>query len=95
MARTKSNEPKPASDAYTGMLAISLIALIVGCVLLYLDYNQYGAAPPPPIPSAPAPPGQQPAPIPQPGVPPGQPPMQPGVDPNAVQPMPNAPPMMN
>ena len=34
------------NDAYTGMLAISLIALIIGSVLLFLDYSQYsGKAP--------------------------------------------------
>ncbi|HYV34657.1 MAG TPA: hypothetical protein VE988_03070 [Gemmataceae bacterium] len=32
---------KPANDAYTGMLAISLISLLVGCGVLYLDYSQY------------------------------------------------------
>jgi hypothetical protein len=29
------------NDAYTGMLAISLIALLAGTVLLFLDYSQY------------------------------------------------------
>lgn len=37
---------KPANDAYTGMLAISLIALLIGSTLLYLDYAQYPATPP-------------------------------------------------
>src|SRR5437660_3836068 len=32
---------KPTNDAYTGMLAISFVALLVGCALLYLDYDQY------------------------------------------------------
>jgi len=32
---------KPTNDAYTGMLAISLLALLVGCGLLYMDYAQY------------------------------------------------------
>lgn len=36
----------PRSDAYTGMLLISLLALIAGCILLFLDYNQYPSAPP-------------------------------------------------
>lgn len=39
-----NDEAKPESDAYTGMLAISLIALIAGCVMLYLDFNEYGLA---------------------------------------------------
>ena len=48
MARTRSpfDEPvvvqQPASDAYTGLLALSLLAMIASCVILYLDYAQYG-----------------------------------------------------
>jgi hypothetical protein len=34
-----------SNDAYTGMLVISLLALIVGSVLLYLDWSQYPTAP--------------------------------------------------
>jgi hypothetical protein len=41
----------PRSDAYTGMLAISLGALITGCVLLYLDYSQYPEQKPEPPPA--------------------------------------------
>ena len=41
------------SDVYTGLLAISLVAMIVGCVLLFLDYSEY--------------PKQKPAPVPPPG----------------------------
>lgn len=42
MARSDSTDKSPATnDAYTGMLAISLIALLVGCALLYLDFSQY------------------------------------------------------
>jgi hypothetical protein len=66
-ART-SSEPEagpPRSDAYTGILAISLLAMIVGCVLLYMDYSDYAAAggnKPPPVPTRPAAPqGGQPA----------------------------------
>jgi outer membrane biosynthesis protein TonB len=48
---------RPTNDAYTGMLAIALLALIAGAALMYLDYSQYpqrapGAilkAPPPPL----------------------------------------------
>jgi len=43
----------PANDAYTGMLAISLCALLVGCVLLYLDYSQYPDNKAPALPKAP------------------------------------------
>lgn len=74
-----SDEPKATNDAYTGMLAVSLIALIVGCVLLYLDYNQYGSEPPPSIPTTPPIAAQQPAQPPpaQPVQPPPMPPVQP------------------
>jgi len=44
--------PKARSDAYTGMLVISLIALLAGCLLLYLDYRRYPASNPPPVTSA-------------------------------------------
>lgn len=36
----------PKNDAYTGMLVISLLALIGGSVLLYLDKSQYPDNPP-------------------------------------------------
>ena len=52
MAKKKTDDDdaiKPVNDAYTGMLAISLVALIVGCALLFLDYSQYSdKAPEPP-----------------------------------------------
>jgi hypothetical protein len=60
-------KPKPRSDAYTGMLAVSLIALLTGCALLYLDYKRYPNREPAPIksstataptPPAPTPPGR-------------------------------------
>lgn len=46
MARARSrvrddSEPKPRSDAYVGLLVISLIAMITGSVFLYLDWSQY------------------------------------------------------
>ncbi len=44
---------RPTNDAYTGMLGISLFALILGCVLLYLDYSQYPDAKGPAIPKSP------------------------------------------
>jgi hypothetical protein len=45
---------KPRSDIYTGLLGISLAAMIAGCVFLYLDYSQYQGKKPeaPPSPSA-------------------------------------------
>ena len=33
---------KPQSNVYTVMLLISLVALIIGCVLLYLEIDAYG-----------------------------------------------------
>jgi hypothetical protein len=41
---------KPAFDAYAGMLLLSLLAMVAGTVLLFLDYNEYpaGKANPPP-----------------------------------------------
>ena len=43
MARSGDSEgtSTATNDAYTGMLAISLLALIGGGVLLYLDYSRY------------------------------------------------------
>ena len=48
MAR-KYEEPqaKPTNDAYTGMLVVSFVALLVGCGLMYMDYSQYDSKPPP------------------------------------------------
>lgn len=46
----------PASDVYTGLLIISLLAMIIGCILLYLDYSEYptSKAPTPPPVTAPS-----------------------------------------
>jgi hypothetical protein len=47
MARTRSrfdDDVAPKSDVYTGLLALSLIAMIVSCLLLFLDYSQYGTS---------------------------------------------------
>ncbi len=75
MAKIDSRkEAPPANDAYTGMLAISLLALLGGCALLYLDYSQYSEKPPatplkaPPVatPAAPAAAPKDPAPNPPP-----------------------------
>jgi hypothetical protein len=42
-ARAKADDTtsKPPSDAYTGMLLVSLLAMIAGCLFLYLDYSEY------------------------------------------------------
>jgi hypothetical protein len=54
MARDDDHAPA-TNDAYTGMLSISLLALIGGCVLLFLDYSQYPDSKPPTL--TPRPPG--------------------------------------
>ncbi len=50
--RVEPGAPKSGSDAYTGLLAISLLAMIAGSVFLYMDYSQYASkkpeVPPPP-----------------------------------------------
>lgn len=46
-------DSRPVNDAWTGMLAISLLALLAGCLFLYLDFSQYPTKDPPPVPKAP------------------------------------------
>jgi len=41
-------EAKPRPDAYTGLLAVSLVGMITGCIFLYMDYTNYEAKPPTP-----------------------------------------------
>jgi hypothetical protein len=54
---------QPRSDVYTGLLGLSLLALITACVFLWLDYSQYPEKTPPKPPPAPSPPAAaQPAP---------------------------------
>jgi hypothetical protein len=43
----KSDGPRGRNDAYTMMLFITLLAIGIGCTLLYLDYDEYGKTPPP------------------------------------------------
>ncbi len=54
MARAKYGSddaaPKPRSDVYVGLLAISLAGLLVSCLLLFLDYHSYGDQRPSPPP---------------------------------------------
>jgi hypothetical protein len=46
-ARTRSRpdrdytETEPSTDAYTGMLIISLAATVIGLIFLWLDYSDY------------------------------------------------------
>lgn len=50
MAKTKEKDRPagraaaagPRSDAYVMMLFVTLVAIIAGCVLLYMDWDEYG-----------------------------------------------------
>jgi hypothetical protein len=46
---TEQSTYRATNDAYTGMLAISLLAMIAGSALLFLDYQQYPDQNPPAI----------------------------------------------
>ncbi len=64
--RSRASQAKPRSDAYTGLLLLSLLAQVAGAVFLFLDYSRYPPGPPPKPPAlsaAPAPAGPAPAPI--------------------------------
>jgi len=45
MARSTAAGPKPRNDAYTGLLAISFLALVGAAVLMYLDSEKLGKPP--------------------------------------------------
>ena len=49
MARDKSKDtgPRGRNDAYTVMLFVTLLAIGIGCALLYMDYDEYGKQAPP------------------------------------------------
>lgn len=40
--RDRPEGPKPRMDAYVMMLFITFVAVVAGCVLLYLDHQDYG-----------------------------------------------------
>jgi hypothetical protein len=67
----------PRSDVYTGLLVLSLVAMIGGGVLLWMDLQQYEGSKPPPLPpnrpqaGAPGAPGAPGVPNPPPNQPPG------------------------
>ena len=47
MARSVVDETAPPrNDAYTGLLAISFLALVAACVLMAMDANEMGTPPP-------------------------------------------------
>jgi hypothetical protein len=43
----KKASPRRGEPVYTMMAFITLVAMILGCVLLYLDYDEYGKQSPP------------------------------------------------
>jgi hypothetical protein len=43
----RPDRPKPRTDAYVMMLLITFFAIVAGCVLLYLDNEEYGSKSPP------------------------------------------------
>jgi hypothetical protein len=43
----RPDRPRPRNDAYVTMLVITFFAILAGCVLLYLDSDQYGSKQPP------------------------------------------------
>ena len=45
-------EAAPQNDAYTGLLAISLLATLTGLIFVAMDYSDYSAKVPPPKPPA-------------------------------------------
>jgi hypothetical protein len=70
--RGRVNSAKPRSDAYTGLLLLSLLAQVAGAVFLFLDYSRYPSQTPPkvttlsassaaPAPAMPTPAGPAPA----------------------------------
>lgn len=54
-ARTEgsASRAKPRSDAYVGLLALSLLALSAAMVFAYLDYSSYPESKPKPVQIAP------------------------------------------
>jgi hypothetical protein len=96
-AERGSDKPKPRSDAYVGLLAISLVALTAAMLFAFLNWNTYPEGKPKPVqvapraqgpaPGAPAAPGAPVPPGPNPAQPPqGAPPVQ--QQPPQQQPMP-------
>jgi hypothetical protein len=59
MARARGRDdldtaPKQKSDAYTGLLILSLLAQIAGAIFLFLDFSQYPESKPPKVQDRPA-----------------------------------------
>jgi hypothetical protein len=72
---TTAKQPAARSDAYTGLLLISLLAQLVGVLFFYLDWSQYPTSKPQEPPGltaaagGPRPGGPAPAPAPPPAPP--------------------------
>lgn len=45
--KEKAAGPRARNDAYVMMLFITFAAIVAGCVLMYLDFEQYGSVTPP------------------------------------------------
>ena len=41
-AKSSGNQPQARNDAYTLMLFVTFVAIVTGCILLYLDFDEYG-----------------------------------------------------
>jgi hypothetical protein len=86
-----SDKAKPRSDAYVGLLGISLLALTAAMLFAFLNWNTYPEGKPKPIQVAPRasapPPGAPVAPV----APGANPPAAPQVPPAAPQAPPAAP----
>lgn len=41
-AKPAGNTPQARNDSYTLMLFVTFVAIVTGCVLLYLDFDEYG-----------------------------------------------------
>lgn len=52
MAKTTERPagPKARNDSYVMMLFITFVAIVAGCVLMYLDHEEYGNKQPPAAP---------------------------------------------
>lgn len=83
-SRVRDSQPKPRSDAYTGLLLLALLAQVAGAVFLWIDYSRYPASTPakppalaaaPSVSPGPAAPGGNPAAPANPAPPAGPPPM--------------------
>jgi hypothetical protein len=46
------DKPRPHNDVYTGLLAASLLGMVVACAMLLLDYQSYAGVKPPQPPVA-------------------------------------------